>query len=226
MNTESRRYSYTINGKSASTAEPSPRQTQILVDAGFEPADDFVLVQRTAHGTRVISSDDILELHGALAEFFAFESGATYELTLNDHSIWWGADTIEIRDIRLFGNIPADEELIWKREDNSIDVLPTEGKFRLGGKGVEHLTSRKPPPRPAVFHYFVDTVEYTTEHESLTGAQITAKIPGWNAANSLVLEGHGSEPDEVIRPTTTVIFKGREAPARFIIVPPATFGRA
>ncbi len=36
------------------------------------------------------------------------------------------------------------------------------------------------------------------EHESLTGAQITAKVPGWNPENTLVLEGEGSDPDEVI----------------------------
>lgn len=227
MNTESqRRYQYTINGSPASTADRTPRQTQVLTDAGFEPADDFILIQRTAHGTRVVSSDDVLDLGSAAVEFFAFESGASYELTLNEHSIWWGADKIEIKEIRTLGNVLDEDELMWEREDGSSEVLPTQGKFGLRGKGVEHLRTRKRPPKPTVYHYFVDNVEYTTDHESLTGAQITAKVPGWNPANSLVLEGDGSEQDEVIRPTTTVVFKGRETPAHFTIVPPATFGRA
>ncbi len=226
MNSEAKQeYPYTINGRAAATPHRSPTPDQLLTDAGFEPADDFVLIQRTSHGTRVVSTEDSLDLGGASTEFFAFESGVSYELTLNDHSIWWGVDKIEIQEIRTLGNVPEDEELLWEREDGSSEVLPTQGKFNLRGKGVEHLKTRKRPPHPTVYEYFVDNVKYTTEHESLTGAQITAKIAGWNPANSLVLEGHGSEPDEVIRPTTTVVFKGRETPARFIIVPPATFGR-
>jgi hypothetical protein len=225
MNTETKQdYPYTINGRAATTTHRTPTQAQVLTDAGFEPADDFILIQRTPHGTRVVSTDDVLELGSGSAEFFAFESGASYELTLNEHSIWWGAEKIEIKEIRALGNVPDEDELIWEREDGSSEVLPTQGKFGLRSKGVEHLKTRKRPPKPTVYHYFVDIVEYTTDHESLTGAQITAKVPGWNPANSLVLEGQGSEQDEVIRPTTTVVFKGRETPAHFIIVPPATFG--
>lgn len=227
MNTESEQhYPYTINGMPGSTADRTPTQKQLLADAGFEPADDFILIQRTTHGTQVVSSDHVLELGDAPVQFFAFESGASYELTLNEHSIWWGKDKIEIKDIRMLGDVLADDELIWEREDGSSEVLPMQGSFGLGGKRVEHLKTRKRPPKPTVYHYFVDNVEYTTEQESLTGAQITAKVPGWNPANSLVLESQGSEQDEVIRPTTTVVFKGRETPAHFIIVPPATFGRA
>jgi hypothetical protein len=226
MNSEAKQeYPYTINGRPAATPHRSPTPAQVLTDAGFEPADDFILIQRTSHGTRVVSTDDALDLSSGSREFFAFESGVSYELTLNEHSIRWGVDKIEIQEIRTLGNVPEEDDLIWEREDGSSEVLPTQGKFSLSGKGVEHLKTRKRPPKPAVYHYFVDNVEYTTEHESLTGAQITAKVPEWNPANSLVLEGQGSEQDEVIRPTTTVVFKGRETPAHFIIVPPATFGR-
>jgi hypothetical protein len=226
MNTESKRdYPYTINGRGASTTDGTPSQKLVLADAGFEPTDDFVLIQRTTHGTRVVSSDDLLDLRNTPVEFFAFESGVSYELTVNEHSIWWGRETIEIHELRTLANVPEGHDLIWEREDESSEVLPMQGTFGLGGKGVEHLKTRN-RPKPIIYRYFVDNVEYSTEHESLTGAQITAKVPGWNPANSLVLEGHGSEPDEVIRPTTTVVFKGREAPAHFIIVPPATFGRA
>src|ERR1700683_1000649 len=192
MNTESKRdYPYTINGNAASTTDRTPTQAQVLADAGFEPTDDFVLIQRTAHGTRVVSSDDVLELGHSLVEFFAFESGASYELTLNEHSIWWGIETMEIHQIRTLGNVPEDHDLIWEREDGNFEVLPMQGKFELGGKGVEHLRTRNRPPKPILYRYFVDNVEYSTEHESLTGAQITAKVPGWNPANSLVLEGQG-----------------------------------
>lgn len=215
------RHSYQINGKAATTSDRTPTQAQLLADAGFEPAEDFVLIQRTPHGTRVISTDDVLELDGTLHEFFAFENGVCYELTVNGHSIWWGADKIDIPQIRNLGNVAVDDDLIWERLDAGNQVLPSHGEFDLTAGGVEHLKTHK--RSHTVYHYFVNGIEYSTDQEQLTGAQITALIPGWDPANSLVLEGEGSEPDEVIHPTTTVVLK-RKTPPHMVIVPPATFG--
>jgi hypothetical protein len=227
MNTEMQAgFPYTINGQVASTSHPAPTGSQLLSDAGFEPADDFILIERTPHGTGVVSSDQVVKIKGTSHEFFAFEGGEVYEVTVNAHSLFWGADKIKLEEIRNLGNVPDDHELIWVRDNLPPEVLPEHGSFALSGKGVEHLRTEKRPPVPAHYYYFVDNVEYKTDHESLTGAQITANVPGWNPANSLVLEGEGSDPDEVIRPTTTVTFKGRKTPARFVSVPPATFGRS
>lgn len=215
-------YSYLINEKSATTSDSTPTSEQILSDAGFEPAEDFVLIMRTAHGTRVVSSDDVLDLTGSLKEFFAFESGVSFELTINGHSIWWGDQKIDIKELRKLGNVPEEDELIWERNDGENEVLSLQGNFEMHERGVEHLKTHK--RTSSVYHYFVDAVEYSTDQPELTGAEITAKIPDWNPANSLVLEGNGSEPDDVIRATTIVVFKGRETIAHFAIVPPATFG--
>lgn len=217
---------YLINGRQAQTSDRSPTSAQVLADAGFEPADDYVLIQRTPHGSKVIASDDVLDLDNGKAEFFAFEGGLVFELTVNEHSIFWGAPNISVSQIRRLANVPDEDELIWVREDATNEVLSPESSFDLGARGVEHLRTHKRPSEPTVYRYFVNGVEYTTEHERLTGAQITAKIPNWNPANSLVLESEGSGPDEVIHPTTVVELKGRAMPAHFAIVPPATFGRA
>jgi hypothetical protein len=217
-------FSYTINGRTASTADSTPTGRQILSDAGFEPADDFILIARATYGSKVVSLDEVINVESSAAVFFAFEGGKIFELTVNDHSIFWGKDKIKIEEIRSLGNVPDTDDLIWERDTQAPEVLPEHGDFSLRGEGVEHLRTKTRPPVPSHFVYFVDNVEYKTEHESLTGAQIIAKVVGWNPENSLVLEGEGSDPDEVIRPTTTVIFKGRATPAHFISVPPATFG--
>jgi hypothetical protein len=120
--------------------------------------------------------------------------------------------------------VPDDHELVWIREDGNGDVLPSSGIFVLSGKGAEHLTTRFCEPAPAIYHYFVGDREHTTEHESLTGAQIIGRIPDWNSVNTLVLESEGAEPDEPIHATTVVVFKGRTSVAHFVITPPATFG--
>ena len=217
-------YPYQINGKTANTIDSTPTLAQVLAEAGFEPAEDFVLIMRTAHGSRVVSSDDILDLTGSTKEFYAFESGNCFELTVNGHSIWWGSQKIDIKEIRYLGNVPEEDDLIWERIEDENEVLALQGTFDMHEKGIEHLKTHKRPNTETEYHYFVDAVEYSTVQAELTGAQIMAKIPDWNPANSLVLEGDGTEPDEVIRPTTMVVFKGREAPLHFAIVPPATFG--
>lgn len=214
-------YPYQINGKTASTDDKTPTSAQVLADAGFEPAEDFVLIKRTEHGTRVVSSDDVLDLTVS-EEFFAFATGTIFELTVNGHSIWWGSPKIDIKEIRHLGNVSDNDDLIWVRIDEENEVLGLHGHFNLHDKGIEHLKTRT--KAEVEYHYFVDTVEYCTDQPELTGAQIMAKIPDWDPANSLVLEGDEAEPDEVIHPTTVVLFKGRETPAHFAIVPPATFG--
>jgi hypothetical protein len=225
MNDANTVFSYLINGKQAQTDDQTPSSSRVLADAGFEPVDDYVLIQRTRHGSSVISSDDVLDLEGGKAEFFAFEDGTIFELTVNEHSIFWGARSIGVRQIRHLANVPNEDELIWVRDDETNEVLSAEDSLDLGDRGVEHLRTHKRAD-PTVYRYFVNGVEYSTEHDRLTGAQITAKVSGWNPANSLVLESEGSAPDEVIHPTTVVELKGRITPAHFTIVPPATFGRA
>jgi hypothetical protein len=220
------KFAYLINGKTAHTSDPTPTSLQLLADAAYEPAEDYVLIQRTQHGTKVVQSDEGLDLQDGTPEFFAFDGGVALELTVNTHAVWWGASQIEIADIRRLANVPEEDDLIWVRDESTNEVLPREGRFEIGGRGVEHLHTHKRPTPPVVYHYFVAGVEYTTEHESLTGAQIISNVPNWNPQNSLVLESDGAAPDEVIHPTTVVEFKGRTTPAHFAIVPPATFGDA
>ncbi|WP_321968087.1 multiubiquitin domain-containing protein [Burkholderia cepacia] len=218
-------FKYLINGKPASTDDPTPTSAQILADAGYEPADDYVLIQRSKFGSRVVASDDVLNVGDGHAEFFAFEGGEAFEFTVNEHSVFWGEQTIRVDQIRSLANVSEDNDLVWIRDEAGNEVLKSGDVFQLGKRGIEHLRTHKRPP-PSLYVFFVDGVEYKTEHERLTGAQITAMIPGWDPANSLVLEGEGSEPDEVIHPATVVEFKGRATPAHFAIVPPATFGDA
>ena len=226
MSEAEKMFSYLINGKQEKTNDSSPSAEKILGDAGFEPADDFVLIQRSTHGTVVVGSDAVLDLTGGTAEFFAFAGGEIFELTVNEHSLFWAAPAIGVEEIRRLANVPEDDDLIWIRDEGGNQKLSVGDSFELKGRGVEHLRSHERHIEPTVYEYFVSGKPYFTELAEITGAQITAKVPNWNAADSLVLEGDGAAPDEVIRPATVVKLKGRKMPAHFAIVPPATFGRA
>jgi Multiubiquitin len=73
------------------------------------------------------------------------------------------------------------------------------------------------------YHYFVDGKEFTTDDSSLTGAQIKARIPDFNASYQLVLEGRGGQPDKVITDNDSVDLNVHPL-CQFYTVPPATFG--
>lgn len=75
------------------------------------------------------------------------------------------------------------------------------------------------------YSYFVDNTKYDSVEQSLTGAQIKARIAGFNPTYALYEEGHGKEKDILIKDDTTVDLEKTEGgPKRFITVPPATFG--
>jgi Multiubiquitin len=74
------------------------------------------------------------------------------------------------------------------------------------------------------YEYLVDGKEYKTTDSALTGAQIKARIPDFNASYQLVLEGRGGQPDKVITDNDSVDLNVHP-PCHFYTVPPATFGQ-
>jgi hypothetical protein len=75
------------------------------------------------------------------------------------------------------------------------------------------------------YSYFVDGVIYDSEEEVLTGAQIKARIPNFDRALLLMLEGIGKKPDSIVTDDTSVSLAKVHGPRRFFTTPPATFGR-
>lgn len=78
----------------------------------------------------------------------------------------------------------------------------------------------------AKYFYFVGETKYETDQETITGAQIKARIADLESGTGLSLEGHGNDPDRMINDTDTLsldIGHGH-GPLHFTLVPPATFG--
>ena len=83
----------------------------------------------------------------------------------------------------------------------------------------------QPGGKEEKFFFFVGSDKYESDLPELTGAQIKAKIPNWNPADTLSLEGQGKDPDQLITDTDVVSLKKEHGPRRFTIVPSANFGR-
>lgn len=75
------------------------------------------------------------------------------------------------------------------------------------------------------YFYFVDGVKYESDQEVLTGAQIKARIPNFDHALILMLEGVGKEPDSIVTDDRSISLAKVHGPRRFFTTPPATFGR-
>lgn len=74
------------------------------------------------------------------------------------------------------------------------------------------------------YFFFVDNAKYESELETLTGAQIKAKVPNWDPTFGLLLEGKGQDPDRIIGDGESVSLAKDHGPRRFTRVPPASFG--
>lgn len=94
------------------------------------------------------------------------------------------------------------------------DVLEQTSKDQGGGK----------PDKPQTYTFFVGREKFETDQPVLTGLQIKAKVPDWDPSHDLVLEGHGDDPDRVIRDDEEVSLEKVHGPLRFSAVPKANFG--
>jgi hypothetical protein len=93
--------------------------------------------------------------------------------------------------------------------------------FDLKDSEKDAADGRKPPKK---YEFFVNGTKYETDQSQLTGLQIKARVPDWDASHDLVLEGHGNEPDQIIRDDEMVSLETDHGPRHFSSVPKANFG--
>lgn len=77
-------------------------------------------------------------------------------------------------------------------------------------------------PQPLPYQYGVDGVRYHSDSSSITGGTIKRRIPNFDPAFQLFLEGEGGDADRLITDSESVDLSG--TPKRFYTAPPATFG--
>ena len=82
-----------VSGRSISVGDPTPTAREILEKAGFEPADDYALIEMATIGSHMVSLDERVTLRrGETARLFAFRTGEVFTFTVNEHGFQWGRD--------------------------------------------------------------------------------------------------------------------------------------
>ena len=132
-----------VNGREFLLRDVEPQGDQVLAAAGCEPVDEFVLIQRTDPGSRVVSLDQTVEIApGEKPVFHAFRGGDIHLFTVDTHGYQWGEAEIAEEKIREIARVRLELVLEVQREDERPRVLAAGERLPLTPKGVEHLRTR------------------------------------------------------------------------------------
>ncbi len=106
-------FQYVLNGQTVTSTDATINGRDVRTKAGLNPASNFVLVQIGDTTSHSIGLEEEVNLKVASPlVFLSFESDRVFSLTINERGFERGTDTISAADIRLYGNISDDHELI------------------------------------------------------------------------------------------------------------------
>ena len=202
--------------------DPVPLGRQILSKANHTPPNAFSLYAILDSGDfEDVRLDETFDLRAKGTErFVAFTGDKVFRLFVNDREVKWGPETVSEATLRFLTGAKADEAVYLEVRGGTDRLIKAGDSVDLTQDGVERFITAK---APKIYHFFVNGVKYETDQAKLTGLQIKARVPNWDANHDLVLEGHGDAADQVIADETVVRLDVTPA-RRFSSVPKANFG--
>ncbi len=202
--------------------DPVPLGRQILSKANHTPPDAFSLYAILDSGDfEDVRLDETFDLRAKGTErFVAFTGDKVFRLFVNDREVKWGPETVSEATLRFLIGAKADEAVYLEVRGGTDRLIKPGDSVDLTLDGVERFITAK---APKIYRFFVNGVKYETDQAKLTGLQIKARVPSWDANHDLVLEGNGDAPDQVIADETVVRLDVTPA-RRFSSVPKANFG--
>jgi len=85
-------------------------------------------------------------------------------------------------------------------------------------------TEVKPDKPIEKYFYFLDGQKIETANSAVTGSILRSMLPEEKRGYTIMMEGHGTEPDQQITDDSSITLDKDKGPRRFYSVPPATFG--
>ena len=119
--------------------EPVLAGRRILDEAGFRPAEDYVLIQLLLPGTRSVGLDESVDLRADGSEAFrAFKSDRIFRFTVDDRGYEWGVAKITEPELRRIAVVDGNRTLVLERDGKTIE-LAADDIVELGETGTERL---------------------------------------------------------------------------------------
>jgi hypothetical protein len=138
-------FEFQVENEDYRTDDPKLSGRDIRTLSGHDPAANFRLIQIHDRYTSSVGLEDRVELEkGRKAVFRIFEGDRDFDFTVNDLGWEWGAPSIAEADIRKYGQIADDLDLVIEGKEERI--VPQGGDVDLSAPGVERIYSRKIKP--------------------------------------------------------------------------------
>jgi hypothetical protein len=166
-------FSVSVNDRPLQLDDPKPAARQVLVAAGFNPADECVLIQVLRDSTRSVALDETIDLRGPDKEvFWAFKMDRVFRFTLDGRGFEWGAALIAEPSVRSIAHVDENKILVLERKDQPDQELGPNDEVRLCEAGTEHLRTEK-----RLLEVFFQDKPYELPRGTYTTQQLMAKFP-------------------------------------------------
>ena len=128
-----------VNDREVQLAESVLDGDRILDEAGFRPAEDYVLIQLLLPGTRSVGLDESVEFRADGHEAFqAFKSDRIFRFTVDDRGYEWGVAKITVPELRHIAVVDGDGILVQELDGKAVE-LAADDIVELGETGTERL---------------------------------------------------------------------------------------
>ncbi len=183
----------TLAFRPVAIGDATPTGTQIARAAGKTPAPNVVVMALSGDGQlELVRPDEAVDLR-QVNRFVVVESDRLYLLTINVERFEWPCRVISGAVVRKLGHVPADEEILFDREDQKDVVVGDTDLIDLEHHGVEAFHSRKRVWKLNVQGVVLDLTQPTI---SVRDAMIKAGFDV-NARWYIFLKVHGQPKKEV-----------------------------
>jgi hypothetical protein len=177
--------------------------------SGHNPAANYRLIQIHDRHTASVGLEAPVKLEeGEKPVFRIMEGDRTYEFTVEDLGWEWGAATISESDVRAYGKIANDRDIVVDAVGQSEIVVPRGGLIGLDDVEIERIYSRKAHPSAQLHVTFVingepnvvkgktdDTLESLLERALKESENTGQNTEAWQVTN---------EPGNVLDVTKTL----------------------
>ncbi|KAB1070739.1 multiubiquitin domain-containing protein [Methylobacterium planeticum] len=135
-------YEFEVDGRVHHTHDGILDGRQIRLAADRSPPSGFILIEAKGHATRSVGLEETIHLEPDERSIFrTFEGDRTYSFTVDERGWEWGAATVAEADVRRYGGIDNDHDLIL---DADRDAVIEQGEaINLSGKEVEQIRTRR-----------------------------------------------------------------------------------
>lgn len=138
------KYGFEVEGVDYHSENKEMSGREVRSQSGHNPAADYCLIQINHGYTSSVGLEASVKLGGGVKpNFRAMKSDRVFEFTVEDLGWEWGSPTIAEADVRSYGNIADDREIVVEVIGQEEIIVPRGGTIDLAGPKIERIYSRE-----------------------------------------------------------------------------------